>query len=61
MNQIIQKPSIILGPNATYQTGTLDGEPWQSEIIFDTVQKMAPELPHLQPLLVRFFQGACKT
>jgi hypothetical protein len=39
----------------------LDGEPWQSEIVFDTVQKMAPELPHLQPLLVRFLQGACKT
>ena len=61
MKQIIQNPSIILGPNATYGTGTLDGEPWQSQAVFDAVQNMAPELPHLQPVLVKFFKGAQET
>ena len=61
MQQIIEDSSFLVGQNATYEMGAMDGKPWESTKVFETIQKMAPELPHLTPLLVAFFKGASKT
>ena len=39
----------------------MDGEPWESPKVVAEIQRMAPELPHLKPLLVAFFGGAFET
>ncbi|KAF8804887.1 hypothetical protein BYT27DRAFT_7225149 [Phlegmacium glaucopus] len=50
MQHIIGDPKFLLGPNAAYKME-----------IFNAIQKISPELPHLEPLLVSFFKGASKT
>lgn len=39
----------------------MDGEPWKSPEVVAKIQRMAPEFPHLKPLLVAFFTGASQT
>ena len=61
MKKIIQRPSLLLGPRASYKTGALDGQCWEAEGVFAAIQRLAPELPHLSPVLVAFFKGAAET
>jgi hypothetical protein len=61
ITRIIEDPSFLVGPNVTHETGAMDGEPWQAPEVISEIQKMAPELPHLKPLLVAFFKGASET
>jgi hypothetical protein len=61
MQRIIGDPKFLLGRNASYEMGSLDGKDWNSPEIFNSIQMMSPELPHLEPLLVSFFKGASKT
>ena len=58
---IIGDPTFLVGPNASYHAGAIDGQEWQSPEAFATIQKLAPSLPHLKPLLVAFFKGAAQT
>ncbi|KDQ09796.1 hypothetical protein BOTBODRAFT_178707 [Botryobasidium botryosum FD-172 SS1] len=39
---------LALGPEATYETGVLDGKPWERPNAFYAVQALAPTLPHLE-------------
>ena len=39
----------------------MDGEPWESPKVVAEIQRMAPKLPHLKPLLVAFFRGGSET
>ncbi len=61
MKKIIQHPSLLLGPTATFQTGAFDGQHWESTNAFAAIQRLAPELPHLSSVLVAFFKGAAET
>ncbi|KAF8803896.1 hypothetical protein BYT27DRAFT_7225810 [Phlegmacium glaucopus] len=61
MQHIIGDPKFLLGPNASYEMGSLDGMDWNSPEIVNAIQKMSPELPYLEPLLVSFFKGASET
>ncbi|KAF8813548.1 hypothetical protein BYT27DRAFT_7251075 [Phlegmacium glaucopus] len=61
MQRIIGDPKFLLGPNASYKMGSLDGMDWNSPEIVNAIQKMSPELPYLEPLLVSFFKGASET
>ncbi|KAF8799746.1 hypothetical protein BYT27DRAFT_7119758, partial [Phlegmacium glaucopus] len=61
MQRIIGDPKFLLGPNASYEMGSLDGMDWNSPEIVNAIQKMSPELPYLEPLLVSFFKGASET
>ena len=51
----------LVGPNASYHAGAMGGQEWQSPEAFTAIQKLAPSLPHLKPLLVAFFEGAAQT
>lgn len=47
MKKIIEDPSFLLGDNATYEMGTVDGKEWHSKRVFDVVKRMKPSFPHL--------------
>jgi hypothetical protein len=61
MQRIIGDPTFLVGPNATCEMGAMDGQPWQAPAVFEAIQKMASQLPHLQQLLVTFCEGAAET
>jgi len=61
MQRIIGDPSFLVGNSVTWETGAMDGQMWQTPATIEAVQKIAPSLPHLKPLLVAFFEGAAVT
>jgi hypothetical protein len=61
LEKIIQNPSILLSPQATYESGTMDRKPWDNPTAMEAVYELAPTLPHLEPLLVAFCKGALET
>lgn len=54
---IIANPDLLLAPDASFQTATLDGRPWHRPDALAAVQKLAPTLPHLRDVTVAFFTG----
>ena len=58
---IIEDPKFLVGESVTWETGTMDGQKWESPETVEAVQKLAPNLPHLVPLLRTFFEGASIT
>lgn len=60
IKSIIRNPALLIGPNASYEKGAVDGLCWKSPDVIKAVQNMKQELPHLHSLLVRFFEGAAK-
>jgi hypothetical protein len=61
LQTIIENPDLLIGPNATYDLGTLDGEEWQNPAVMKLIYGMLPDLPNLKPLLVAFFKGTAET
>jgi hypothetical protein len=49
---------IICGPNASYSTGTIDGQLWVRPDAVYAIWALAPTLPHLREALIKFFEGA---
>ncbi|KAF8059514.1 hypothetical protein FPV67DRAFT_1426248 [Lyophyllum atratum] len=60
-NAIIDKPTLLLAPDASHMTGSLDGKLWERPEVFYAIHQLAPSLPHLEPCLVAFFRGALDT
>ncbi|RPD58133.1 hypothetical protein L226DRAFT_467446 [Lentinus tigrinus ALCF2SS1-7] len=58
IQSIIDNPSLLLAPDASYTTGALDGLPWERPEAFYAVLRIAPRLPHLEVMLIDFFTGA---
>ncbi|KAJ7605696.1 hypothetical protein DFH06DRAFT_1020041 [Mycena polygramma] len=58
---VAANPDLILAPDASHKTGSLDGQPWEHADVFYMVQRMAKGLPHLRPCLVAFMTGAADT
>ena len=61
MQRIIRDPSLVIGSSVTYETGAMDGQPWEYPGAFAAVQQLAADLPHILPVLVAFFKGAAAT
>jgi hypothetical protein len=61
MQKIINDPDILIGRDISYATASLDGDEWQNTAVVKKVLDLAPTLPHLQDLLVVFFEGAAET
>lgn len=63
VKKIIRDPGLLIAenPDETYKLGTLDGLEWSRREAVEAVYKLAPTLPHLQPALVAFFEGAAVT
>ncbi|KDQ06229.1 hypothetical protein BOTBODRAFT_121805 [Botryobasidium botryosum FD-172 SS1] len=52
---------LILSPEASYETGSLDGRPWERPEAFYAVQRLATQLPHLEGVMLAFLRGAKET
>ena len=61
MQRIIEDPKFLVGESVTWETGTMDGQKWESPETVEAVQKLASTLPHLVPLLRAFFEDASVT
>ncbi|KAJ7913104.1 hypothetical protein B0H13DRAFT_2471303 [Mycena leptocephala] len=58
---VAAKPDLLLAPDASYKTGSLDGQPWEHADVFYVILRMTGELPHLRPCLAAFITGAADT
>jgi hypothetical protein len=61
LEKVIENPGIILPPNGSFQSGTMDRQQWEDPSAVDVIYSLSPSLPHLQPVLVAFFNGALIT
>lgn len=61
IQRLIDNPDLLIGPDASYLTGSMDGIPWGDTDAVDTVMAMLPELPHIRGALVAFLEGALET
>ena len=59
--KIIGDPNLLISPSASYATGTLDSKIWDNPEAIYAVLHYAPNLPHLQGVLIAFFNGALET
>jgi len=60
-DRIIERPSLLLAPDASPATATLNGGPWGRPDAYYAVLQLAPTLPNLEGCLVAFFRGARET
>ncbi|KAJ7251477.1 hypothetical protein B0H12DRAFT_1185276 [Mycena haematopus] len=58
---IAANPDLLLAPDASYKTGSLDGQPWEHADAFYVILRMASGLPQLRSCLVAFMTGAADT
>ena len=61
LQNIIDNPDDLIGPNATHRTGGFCGKDWNDPKVVEAVAELAPSLPHFRPLLIAFFTGALET
>ena len=54
---LIENPSLLIGDNVSHETGALYGTRWDQDIV-DHILFIRDSLPHLQPALIAFLQGA---
>ncbi len=59
--KLIADRDLLLGPDATFETGAMDGLKWHRPEVLSIICTMAPDLPHLKALLVGFLNGALQT
>jgi hypothetical protein len=59
--KVIVNPELLVGPDATHTSGSLDGSVWTRPDAMYGVLRLAPTLPHLRPLVQAFFEGALET
>ncbi|KAJ7164539.1 hypothetical protein C8R46DRAFT_821325, partial [Mycena filopes] len=57
IEKLINSPDLLLDPCSPSEDATLDGRPFADQFAVDSVQFMAPRLPHLEPILVAFLKA----
>ncbi|KAK7041202.1 hypothetical protein R3P38DRAFT_2512396, partial [Favolaschia claudopus] len=58
LDKLIADPDLLVGPAVSYETASLDGQPWDHPQAVLAVQKYAPDLPHLKGLTLDLLMGA---
>ncbi|TBU27031.1 hypothetical protein BD311DRAFT_789384 [Dichomitus squalens] len=51
IQRLIDDPDLLLGPDASYETAVLDGQPWGHPDAIAGVQRLLPRLPYLRRAL----------
>ncbi|THV01335.1 hypothetical protein K435DRAFT_572870, partial [Dendrothele bispora CBS 962.96] len=59
--RVSDNPSLLLSPNATHESGSLDGQLWHHPDTFYVVQQLSSSLPHLSGALKAYMLGAAET
>ena len=58
IQNIIDHPDLLIGPNIDAAVGSPDGQPWEDINIIHKIEEIYPDYPDLNGALVAFFQGA---
>ena len=61
IEKIIEDPNILIGPNVTPETATLDGEPWHNPDAISIILGDRDRYPHLKSALVEYFKGTLES
>ena len=61
MEDVIKNPDLLLGHGVSHEVGTLYGEKWDNEDVIHFIRTNLDSFPHLQEVLITFFQGALET
>ncbi|TBU38668.1 hypothetical protein BD309DRAFT_983517 [Dichomitus squalens] len=61
IQNLIDDPDLLLGPNVSYETAVLDGQPWDHPDAITGVHRLLPRLPYLREIVIAFLQGALET
>ncbi|KAJ7189687.1 hypothetical protein GGX14DRAFT_382964, partial [Mycena pura] len=61
IEDLIENPDLLLAPDASCETGAMDGKMWERPEAFYAVHRYAPDLPHLRDLLIAFLTAAKET
>lgn len=61
VQNIINNPDLVLKLDASPESMTFDGKPWERPEALDGARNLMPMLPHLRGALVAFFTGALAT
>jgi hypothetical protein len=54
---LIEHPDLLIGDHTSHETGALYKTQWD-QVIIDHIHSIYDQLPHLQPALIAFLQGA---
>ncbi|KAF8205788.1 hypothetical protein K438DRAFT_1579294 [Mycena galopus ATCC 62051] len=58
---ILDNPELIFYGELTFETATLDGQPWHDPLAVEAVINLMPSLPHLTDITIAFFRGSLTT
>ncbi|KAJ6609748.1 hypothetical protein B0H10DRAFT_2225653 [Mycena sp. CBHHK59/15] len=58
---IIADPDLLLSSSTNYETGSMDGCPWDDPEVFYAVHAVLPRLPQVREAFIAFFTGALET
>jgi hypothetical protein len=58
IQNIIDHPDLLIGPNIDTVAGSPDGQPWEDINLIHKIEEIYPDYPDLNGALVAFFQGA---
>jgi hypothetical protein len=61
LEAIVKNPDILIGPNVSSTTATLDGKPWLNPEAITIILQGRNRYPHLRSALIAFFEGALAT
>ncbi|KAJ7829469.1 hypothetical protein B0H13DRAFT_1655732, partial [Mycena leptocephala] len=61
IQSLIDDSDLIFGPDASYETATLDGKKWSDPAAMEAVFKIIPSLPYVKPITLAFLRGALVT
>ncbi|KAF8601010.1 hypothetical protein BDV93DRAFT_446537 [Ceratobasidium sp. AG-I] len=61
LESIIEDPLLIIGPDASSETATLDGSDWDEPAVLSALRQHESALPYLSDLFVAYCQGALQT
>ena len=61
LQNVIDNPDLLLGPQVSSATGSLDKRPWESLEFMEYISVHQEKYPHLRQALVGFFKGALET
>jgi len=57
IEKIIEDPNILIGPDVSSETATLDGQPWHNPEAISIILGDRDRYPHLKSALVEYFKG----
>ncbi|KAJ4478652.1 hypothetical protein C8J55DRAFT_395382, partial [Lentinula edodes] len=61
LEKVRSNPKLLCGPDASYTTGSLDGQPWECPEAVYSVLALSSQLPDLHGIVIYLFKGAINT